>query len=89
MMCMLPMPAMSMVHKQMHQRAGEQEQIGQDSKQVCAVFGKEQKPGYCEKTIQHPTCSGVMRYFIPVSHGNLLKVQRGAAATHCQLPIPN
>jgi hypothetical protein len=31
----------------------------------------------------------VMRYFIPVSHGNLLKVQRGAAATHCQLPIPN
>ncbi len=81
-MRMLFMPAMSVMHKQMHQRAGQQEQIGQDSQQVCAVFGKKQKPGYCEKTIEHPTRSGMMRSFVLVGHDSLLKVQRGAAATH-------
>lgn len=83
-MCML-----SMVHEHMHQRASQQEQIRQDSQQVGTMLGKEQETGYCEKTIEHPTCPGVMRCFVLVSHGNLSKVKRGATAVRWLSLIPN
>jgi hypothetical protein len=37
---MVPVP---MVHKQMHQRAREQQQIWQHPKEVGAVFGKQEE----------------------------------------------
>jgi hypothetical protein len=33
------------VHKQMHQRTGEQEQIGEYAEEIYTMFGKRQKEG--------------------------------------------
>ena len=82
MMGMLSVPAMSMVHEHMHQRASEQQQIRQYSQHVRAMLGKQQETSYCEKSIEHPTCSGTMLIFVLLSHGNLLIVKHGAAAMH-------
>jgi hypothetical protein len=48
---MLPVSAMSMVHEPVHQRANQQEQIGQESQQMRAVLGEEKHTGYREKAV--------------------------------------
>ena len=80
MMRMLAVAAMPMVHKQMHQRAGQQKQIGQDSQYMGTVLREQEESGNREKTIEHPASLGKVLCFAWIRHGSLLKEQRGAAA---------
>jgi len=50
--------AMSVVHEQMHQRAGQQKQVRQYSQQMRTVFREHEESGNREKTIEHPACLG-------------------------------
>lgn len=83
MMRMLAVIAMSVVHEQMHQRAGQQEQIRQYSQQVRTVFGDEKEGGNRQKCNQDPVESsrGTM-YIMPgrliMFHHVLLKENSGA-----------
>jgi hypothetical protein len=52
------MVAMTVMHEQMHQWAGQQEQVRQYPQHMGAVLGKKQGPGYGEKTVEHPASSG-------------------------------
>ena len=56
--------AMVMVHEQMHQRAGQQKQIRQYSKEVRTVFREQEEPGNREKTIERPACLGKVLCFM-------------------------
>src|SRR3989338_9059309 len=56
-MCVLVMVAMSMVHEQMHQRAGEQQQKRQRTEQVGAVFGEQKECGNRQKSNKNPVVS--------------------------------
>ena len=49
--------AMSPVHEQVHQRAGEQQQKWQRAKQVGTVFGEQEKCGYRQKCNGNPFIS--------------------------------
>lgn len=57
-MRMLIVATVVMMHEQVHQRACEQQQVGQYPQHVCAVLGKHKETGNGEKPIEHPTASG-------------------------------
>ncbi len=80
MMRMLSIVAVPVVHEQMHQRAGQEEQIRHNSQHMGAVFREQEKTGNREKTIEHPAPPGKMLCFVCFRHGSLFIVQRGAAA---------
>jgi len=44
--------AMPAVHEHVHQRAGQQNQIWQDTQRMGAVFREQEKSGNGEKTIK-------------------------------------
>ncbi|OWW21839.1 hypothetical protein AYR66_22420 [Noviherbaspirillum denitrificans] len=46
--------AVSVVVKQVHQRAGEKEQIGKRGHQMSLVFAPQEICGYCEEANQYP-----------------------------------
>jgi hypothetical protein len=71
-MRMLVIVAMAMVHEQVHQRAGQQEQIRQYPQHVCAVLCEQKEPGNREKTIEHPARSGKVLCFVLIRHDSLL-----------------
>ena len=56
--------AMAVVHEQMHQGAGQQEQVRQYSPEVRTVFREQEEPGNREKTIERPACLGKVLYFM-------------------------
>jgi hypothetical protein len=64
------MPAMTMMHEQVHQRAGQQDQVRQDTEQVGAVLRKQQKPRNGEKSVEHPPAFGNMMRFALIGHGS-------------------
>jgi hypothetical protein len=72
MMRMLVIVAMAMMHEHMHQRAGQQEQIRQDSQYMGTVLREQKEPGNREKTIEHPARSGKVLCFVLIRHGSLL-----------------
>jgi hypothetical protein len=72
MMSMLTIVAMAVVHEQMHQRASEQQQKRQRTKQMGAVLREQKEPGNREKTIEHPARSGKVLCFVLIRHGSLL-----------------
>ena len=61
---MLVVAAMAVMHEQMHQRTGQQEQIGQYSQHMRAVFGKQKETSNCEEAIKHPLAAGVLSVVI-------------------------
>lgn len=58
MMRLTVMIAMAVMHEHMHQRAGQQEQIGQNSQYMGTVFGEQKESGNREETVEHPARSG-------------------------------
>ena len=64
MMRMPVMVAVAVMHEQMHQRAGQQKQVGQYPQQMCAVFGKQEETGNRKKADQHPSAAGTLSAMI-------------------------
>lgn len=48
------MPSMPAVMEQVHQRTGQQEQVGQHTEQVGAVLGEQEKCGDRSEADEHP-----------------------------------
>lgn len=78
---MLVMVAVAVMHEQVHQRTGQQEQVGQNTQDVRSMLSQQQKYGRSKKAKEYKTPSGKMLCFVWIRHGNLLKVQHGVAAT--------
>ena len=72
MMRMLAVVTVTVVHEQMHQRAGQQEQVRQYSQEVRTVFREQEEPGNRQKTIEHPARSGKVLCFVLIRHAILL-----------------
>jgi hypothetical protein len=71
-MRMLTIVAIAVVHEQMHQRAGEQQQKRQSTKEVGTVFREQEETRNCEKTIEYPARPGKVLCFVLIRHGSLL-----------------
>ena len=47
-------PAMPVMHKQMHKRAQQQQEVREDAEQVSPVLGKKKEGDYAEKDWHYP-----------------------------------
>ncbi len=45
---------MTVVHEQVHQRAGKQQQVGQQAQRVRTVFGEQQEAADGQKAVKDP-----------------------------------
>ncbi len=65
---MAAMPPMPAVMEQVHQRTGQQEQVGQHAEQVGAVLGEQEERGDCGEADEHPFRArrSRLRLFVPV-----------------------
>ena len=86
---MAAMPSMPAVMEQMHQRTGQQEQVGQHAEQMGAVLGEQEEGGDRREGDEYPLRARLayLRMFMPIYGFTLVvhipsrfKWPRGAAA---------
>jgi hypothetical protein len=51
------MASVSTMHEQVHQRASKEGQPKEDAKDMGAVFGKQHRAGYDDKSEQNESCA--------------------------------